>query len=261
MLYWLINWTIRNNFQWNLNQNANILLWRKCVWKCHLQNVIHIVWASLCQHHDNKVVMTKWLVMLFWCHNDSVIMRCVMWVYTFILCYSELLSGNIKIRFIIYLKGLYRWNACQVCSFKCVSKIISILSIISNAIYMGLCVFSLGIARLMIVRMFILHLIIIIIKLEISRSLCLCVLMHFVCLISEHRGALGDWNPSPWKALTPSSCMVNSMAVDDLVTQGARASAAMVLHERKTNNIPMSSPEGCASLKYHIYDDKWNLVV
>ena len=47
--------------------------------------------------------------------------------------------------------------------------------------------------------------------------------------IFEHWDAAGCWNRYPWKTRTCSACMVNTMAVDGLATEGARAAAAIVL--------------------------------
>ena len=49
-------------------------------------------------------------------------------------------------------------------------------------------------------------------------------LCHF-----QHWDGTGSWNPSSSKVRTYSSCTVNTIVADDLVTQRARASAAMVL--------------------------------
>ena len=47
--YWnIVNWTLGNKLQWNLNQNSNISI-KKCIWKCCLWNGIHFVSASICQ--------------------------------------------------------------------------------------------------------------------------------------------------------------------------------------------------------------------
>ena len=48
-------------------------------------------------------------------------------------------------------------------------------------------------------------------------------------IISQHGIGTGYWNPSWWKTRIYLSCIFNIMAVDVLATQGARASAAMVL--------------------------------
>ena len=50
--------------------------------------------------------------------------------------------------------------------------------------------------------------------------------------------------PFPWKRRTLVSYIASAMADDDLATQGARASAAMVLSTKMfSRNIPISAPE------------------
>ena len=44
----IVNWTIKNKLQWNLNQNINIILSRNYIWKYHLQNGGHFVQACMC---------------------------------------------------------------------------------------------------------------------------------------------------------------------------------------------------------------------
>ena len=52
----------------------------------------------------------------------------------------------------------------------------------------------------------------------------------YVCIfILWHRGGASIWNPSLWIARTHLSYIVNAMAADDLVMQGARACADMVM--------------------------------
>ena len=48
-------------------------------------------------------------------------------------------------------------------------------------------------------------------------------------VISQHWDGTRSVNPSSWMIRTHVSCMVSTMAADDLAAQGARASAAMVL--------------------------------
>ena len=48
-------------------------------------------------------------------------------------------------------------------------------------------------------------------------------------IISHQWDGAGCWNPSTWKTMTSLSYMFNTMAADDLATQGARSSAAMIL--------------------------------
>ena len=38
----IVNWTLRNKFQWNFNQNKNLYL-RKCIWNYHLRYGGHFV--------------------------------------------------------------------------------------------------------------------------------------------------------------------------------------------------------------------------
>ena len=47
--------------------------------------------------------------------------------------------------------------------------------------------------------------------------------------MSQDWDCADNWNPSSWKRRTFQSDIVNTMVVDDLVTLGARASAAMML--------------------------------
>ena len=54
------------------------------------------------------------------------------------------------------------------------------------------------------------------------------VYLHFLSVLNPER-ALVDWSSSLWKTRIRLFCIVNTMAADDLVMQGARASAAMVL--------------------------------
>ena len=48
-------------------------------------------------------------------------------------------------------------------------------------------------------------------------------------IISQHWDGLGSWNCCLWKTKICLSCIFNIMLVDDLATQGARASTATVL--------------------------------
>ena len=54
------------------------------------------------------------------------------------------------------------------------------------------------------------------------------VTLFWLFIIPINWNAAGSWNPSSWKIGTCLSYLVNTMAVDNLATQGARASAAMV---------------------------------
>ena len=54
-------------------------------------------------------------------------------------------------------------------------------------------------------------------------------------------------NSLSWKTRSHVFYMANNMAADDLVTQGARASTAMVLIYL-SQNIPVSAPEGLMSV-------------
>ena len=49
-------------------------------------------------------------------------------------------------------------------------------------------------------------------------------------VITQYSCKAGAWNPVPWKTRASSSYIVNIMVVDGLVTQGARASAAIILN-------------------------------
>ena len=49
----IVNWTIRNKLQWNINQNSNIFI-KKCVWKCRLWNGSHFVLASMCWYYNPR---------------------------------------------------------------------------------------------------------------------------------------------------------------------------------------------------------------
>ena len=59
----------------------------------------------------------------------------------------------------------------------------------------------------------------------------------------------GGWDPSPWKTGPHVSYIVNIVTADDLATQGARASVAMVLTYFSWN-IPVSTPEGLIFFKF-----------
>ena len=48
-------------------------------------------------------------------------------------------------------------------------------------------------------------------------------------IIAQHRGDTSTWNPSSWKKNNFTTCIVSTLVPDDLATQEARASAAMVL--------------------------------
>ena len=48
-------------------------------------------------------------------------------------------------------------------------------------------------------------------------------------VIPPHWKDIGSWNPSSWKARTGLFHIANTMAFDDVVTQGAGASADMIL--------------------------------
>ena len=62
------------------------------------------------------------------------------------------------------------------------------------------------------------------------------------CIIAQYTDGTGCWNPSLCKTRNSSSCIVNTMAADGLVMQGARASGAMVL-TKFSWNILVSAPE------------------
>ena len=51
----------------------------------------------------------------------------------------------------------------------------------------------------------------------------------YICIFNKQKDDAGGWNTSAWKIRTYLSYRVNIMAADDLVMQGARASAGMVL--------------------------------
>ena len=63
----IVNLTIRNKFQWNVNRNSNIFIhenhrpphlsWRsvrKCIWKCRLRNGGHFISASMCWYLQQR---------------------------------------------------------------------------------------------------------------------------------------------------------------------------------------------------------------
>ena len=58
---------------------------------------------------------------------------------------------------------------------------------------------------------------------------------------SQHWDGIGSWKPSSWKRRTCLFGVVNTMVVDDLATEGARASATMVLTSFAWN-FPVSTP-------------------
>ena len=61
--------------------------------------------------------------------------------------------------------------------------------------------------------------------------------IHFV--MSPHLHDTGSWNPSSGKTKTYIFYIVNTMAADDLVAQGARASATMIFTMlNRSNSIP-----------------------
>ena len=51
------NWTLRNKFQCNFNQNNFDLT--KLIWKCCLQNGSHFVWASMCSSKNYQLNFMK----------------------------------------------------------------------------------------------------------------------------------------------------------------------------------------------------------
>ena len=44
----IVNWTLRNKVQWNFNQNTNIFVSRKCIWKYRVWNGSHFVRQPFC---------------------------------------------------------------------------------------------------------------------------------------------------------------------------------------------------------------------
>ena len=64
----------------------------------------------------------------------------------------------------------------------------------------------------------------------------------FFSIIFQHWVGTGSWNPSLWEIRTHLSYKVNIMVADDLTTQGASASAVMLL-ACFIRNIPASAPE------------------
>ena len=53
--------------------------------------------------------------------------------------------------------------------------------------------------------------------------------MMVFAIISQHQNGAGCKSPSLWKPMTSLSNMINITVADGLVTQGSKASAAMVL--------------------------------
>ena len=66
-------------------------------------------------------------------------------------------------------------------------------------------------------------------------------------IISQNWHCTVSLNPFPQKTMNCLSCTANMTAVDDLATEGARASAAILLTDLSLN-IPASAPEG--KIKY-----------
>ena len=65
----------------------------------------------------------------------------------------------------------------------------------------------------------------------------------FLCsFMSWYWYSAGSWDRSPWKTGTHVSYIVNIVTADDLATQGATVSVAMVLTYFSWN-IPVSTPE------------------
>ena len=72
-------------------------------------------------------------------------------------------------------------------------------------------------------------------------------------IISPYWVSSGSWNTALWKTRNFSSYKVNNnMAADDLVKQGVRALAAMVLAQLSWNILP-SAPQGSNSI-FHKYE-------
>ena len=64
--------------------------------------------------------------------------------------------------------------------------------------------------------------------------------LHLFILL--YRGGTDNWNPSSSKTRSRLTCKVNTMPADVLVTQGAKASAAMI-SPKLSPNIPVSALE------------------
>ena len=47
----MLNWTLQNIFHWNVNRNSNIFLQGNTFGKRCLQNVDHLLWASMCRRY------------------------------------------------------------------------------------------------------------------------------------------------------------------------------------------------------------------
>ena len=56
-------------------------------------------------------------------------------------------------------------------------------------------------------------------------------------IISLHLNRTGNWNSFLWKTMTSASYRVNAIVADDLVTQGARASATMAYTPFSQNKL------------------------
>ena len=93
--YWnIVNWTLRNKLNWNLNRNS-----RKCIWKCRPGNGGHFVAASMCSQYtwwqvgaqNDRASKTGGLMkptmkIRYWCLNTSHILY---WMYSLILTRSQ----------------------------------------------------------------------------------------------------------------------------------------------------------------------------
>ena len=51
--------TYWHKLQWNMNQNTIIFIWRKCIWKCHLQNVSHFVQEPPNSQHEPRIASSN----------------------------------------------------------------------------------------------------------------------------------------------------------------------------------------------------------
>ena len=59
----IINWTLRNKFHWNCNQNTKLFIHEKCIWKYRLQNGSHFVQGKMSQGIKTATVQVYFSVM------------------------------------------------------------------------------------------------------------------------------------------------------------------------------------------------------
>ena len=77
------------------------------------------------------------------------------------------------------------------------------------------------------------HILTLVLKLFVELSRYICIFYHessryiWIFFIFQHWDCIDSWNISPWKTRACLSNIFNTMGADVLVTQGARASAAI----------------------------------